>query len=172
MVDDKGNPKKYYHGTPDGGFEEFKEDSHFTENRKYAENYTNPSASSSGVKKEGKNPFIYEVYLSIKKPFDTRIPENAKIFNEQYYRKWGMGTPLMESGLPDWNDSRDLLEWINETGQDFDGVLVDEGSTPDLVMEGLNRGIAYIPVNPNQIKATDAESFCHETNINKSLKII
>ena len=33
-------------------------------------------------------------------------------------------------------------------------------------------GDEIVVFDPNQIKSVDAESFCHETNINKSLKII
>jgi len=161
VVDSKGDPMVVYHGTPKGDFNIFKDETHFTENKKYADHYQNPTASSSGVRKEKTAPKTFEAYLSIQKPFDTRIDANREIFEDQYYNQYGMGTPLSERGLPDWNDSRDLLEWIEETGQDFDGVIVDEGGTP----EGGHRGFAWIPVSPTQIKsATDNKGTFDQSN--------
>lgn len=152
VVNSDGTPKTMYHGTPDGGYDTFKANSHFTENKEYADQYQNTYASSlGGRRKQGNAPQTYKVYLSIQKPFDTRIEENRKIFENEFYRKWGTGTPLMESGLPDWNDALDLIEWIEEEGKDFDGVIVDEGGTPD----GGHRGFSWIPLSPEQIKSVD-----------------
>ena len=150
VVDKDGKPKVMYHGTPNGDFNTFKEGSHFTDNQNYADNYQETSASSLGGSRKNKtNPKTFAVYLKIEKPFDTRLPENEDIFQGEFYRQWGTGTPLMESGLPDWNDALDLIEWIEETEQDFDGVIVDEGGLPD----GTHRGYSWIPIKPTQIKS-------------------
>ena len=119
-----------YHGTPNKGFGVFNDYSHFTNDRKYAERYMNPSASSSGRTSEmmkSSNPGVYEVYLAIKKPFDTRNLQARKIFEKLYLGKYGNNTPLSESVLPDWTDANDLVDFIKEKGLDFDGVVVDEG---------------------------------------------
>jgi hypothetical protein len=54
-------------------------------------------------------------------------------------------------------------------GKNFDGIIIK--NVVDNI--GQSNGIqdVHIVTDPNQIKAIDAESFCHETNINKSLKI-
>ena len=141
-VDEQGRPLVVYHGTPDAGFTTFKDGMHFSESGEYASVYTGTSASSGGVKKAGEAPGVYAVYLSIANPLDTRSPEARRAFEDEFFGKWGNRTPLSERGLPDWTDARDLLEWIEETGQPFDGLLVDEGGTP----EGGSRGLAWVPV--------------------------
>ncbi len=169
IVDENGEPMVVYHGTPDGSFDVFKEDAHFTADKKYAEGYQETYASSAGLAKDKVAPVTFEVFLNIKRPFDTREKNNADVFNSEYYKKWGMGTPLMESGLPDWNDSRDLLEWIEEESKPYDGILLDEGSTPDLVSEGKSRWVSYVPTDSNQIKLADGSNV--EFGKSKSIKL-
>ena len=42
VVDENGEPKvMYHHGTPNANFNTFKEESYFTEDREYADNYQN-----------------------------------------------------------------------------------------------------------------------------------
>jgi len=150
VVDADGNPLVVYHGTPNASFTEFNEGAHFTEDPDYAAIYTNPSASSINSKaKRSAAPAIMPVYLSIKKPFDTRMPDVRRVFEKEFFGKWGNGTELSERGLPDWTDGRDLLEWIEETGQPYDGILIDEGGTP----EGGHRGLSWVPVKNTQIKS-------------------
>ena len=149
VVDDTGEPIVVYHGTPQGGFDEFKTGTHFTENPEYADVYTNTNASSTGTKKEDTAKSIYPVYLSIQKPFDPRNNEEHKALYEDFTWSYGNGTPLSERDLPDWTDAINLVEWIEEKGLDFDGVVVDEGGTP----EGGHRGISYVPLSPTQIKS-------------------
>lgn len=155
VVDDDGNPLVVYHGTPDAEFDSFKGESHFTENPEYASIYTNTNASSINSRpKKGDAPAVYPVYLSIQNPLDTRIKKHKDIFNNEFFMKWGNGTPLSERGLPDWTDGRDLIEWIEETGQPFDGVILDEGGTP----EYGHRGQSWVALKPSQIKSATGNS--------------
>ena len=156
VVDENGEPKVMYHGTPYGGFYTFKAESYFTADKEYADIYQTPSASSNrSYYDPATNPMTYEVFLNIKKPFDTRKPEIRKIFENEFYRKWGNGAPLSDKGLPDWTDATDLLEFIEENEYDFDGIILDEGATGGYGDEVKSRGVSYVPVNPAQIKSID-----------------
>lgn len=167
VVDENGEPKVMYHGTPYGGFDTFKVESYFTADKEYADIYQNPSASSNRSYYEpATNPMTYAVFLNIKKPFDTRIPEIRKIFENEFYRKWGNGAPLSDKGLPDWTDATDLLEFIEENGYDFDGIMLDEGATGGYGSEVKSRGVSYVPVNPTQIKSVDNNGNFDVTNPN------
>lgn len=160
-VDSKGKPMVMFHGTPNSNFTSFKQYSHFTPDKEYADVYQSTSASSINAKrKESNNPKTIHVYLSIQNPFDTRKPEHRKIFDNEYYRKWGTGSPLTSNKLPDWADVRDLIDWIEEEEKPFDGIIVDEGST-----DVKHRGFSWIPVNANQIKSVDNKgSFSKKSN--------
>lgn len=126
VVDENGNLLVMYHGTPNANFTKFKSGSYFTQNMNYADNYKSLSASSISVKKSAENPDIYTFYLNITKPFDTRNKKERDIFINEYYRKYGTGTPLSESGLPDWTDGLDLQKFIEEMGYNYDGLILDE----------------------------------------------
>jgi hypothetical protein len=169
VVDEDGQPLIVYHGTPQGGFDEFKPATHFTDNPDYAAIYTNPSASSMGTGKRDDAKSVYPVYLSIKNPFDPRSSVEHKNLYEEFTRSFGNGTPLSDRGLPDWTDSYSLVEWIEEKGLDFDGLVLDEGGTP----EGGSRGISYVPLSPNQIKSTlnQGEWNPDDPRITKSIKL-
>ena len=114
--DEQGNLLVMYYGTPNGGFTKFRSGSYFTQNPEYAALYQNPGASMLSQKKGADNPQNYQVYLNIEKPFDTRNPKERKIFMQEYYRKYGTGAPLQDSGLPDWTDGMDLQEFIEDMG--------------------------------------------------------
>lgn len=150
--DDNGNLLVMYHGTPNAEFTVFRDGTYFTQNKWYADNYQAQGASSLGYKKTANKPDTYEVYLNIKKPFDTRNPEERRIFEEEYYGQWGMGTPLMNSGLPDWMDGEDLKEFIEENGYDYDGLILDEGGVGGYGDEVINRGLSYVVFSPEQVK--------------------
>lgn len=150
--DENGYLMVMYHGTPNGDFTTFKSGSYFTPKKEYADVYQAQGASSLGYKKTANNPTTYEVYLNIKKPFDTREPEARRIFEEEYYQQWGTGTPLMESGLPDWMDGEDLIEFLEEKGYDYDGIILDEGGVGGYGEEVVSRGLSYVPLSPEQVK--------------------
>lgn len=153
-VDENGDAVVLFHGTPDGGFDTFHPESYFAESGKLASIYTSTSASSIAAStKRGAAPTVYPVFVGMKKPFDTRIPEVRKIFEREFYNKYGTGTNLQTSGLPDWNDARDLADWIHEEGKGFDGLIVDEGGLPQEDGGVLSRGVSYIPLESNQVKS-------------------
>ena len=140
-VDENGKLLVMYHGTRKGEFESFHDWTYLTANKEYAERYTD--------KDTGKT--MYEVYANIKKPFDTRLPEVRAIFEDEFMGVYG-GTPLQESGLPDWTDGYDLAEFIEENGYDFDAILLDEGADPDGKGGVIERGISYVIRNSEQAK--------------------
>ena len=146
VVDENGEPMVVYHGSPYYGFTIFKNESYFTAQKNYAARY----------KKGGNNSVIYDVFLDIKNPFDTRSKREREIFEKEFYRKWGNGAPLTERGLPDWTDGSDLLEFIEEKGYNYDGIILDEGADGGYGETVSFRGESYVPLNSNQIKsATD-----------------
>lgn len=154
VVDDDGRPKVVYHGTPNGGFDVFRDESYFTPDEEYAERYERPSASTGKGWSEARNPMTYAVYLDIRNPFDTRNPEARKIFETEVFRKWGgNGAPLSELGLPDWTDGSDLLEFVKEEHPEYDGIILDEGGDTDGEGNSSSRGLSYVPVSANQIKS-------------------
>lgn len=152
----KGPTEKMYHGTPYGGFQQFKDESYFTPNREYAELYTNPSASSNrSYFQPATNPEVYEVFLASQRPFDTRKPVARNIFNKEFFQKWGNGAPLSERGLPDWTDASDLLEFLGEReGKKFDSVVLDEGGVGGYGDNVVWRGVSHVPMSPEQVKST------------------
>lgn len=146
VLDENGEPKVVYHGSPYYGFTIFKNESYFTAQKNYAARY----------KKGGNNSGIYDVFLDIKNPFDTRSKREREIFEKEFYRKWGNGAPLTERGLPDWTDGSDLLEFIEEKGYNYDGIILDEGADGGYGETVSFRGESYVPLNSTQIKsATD-----------------
>ena len=151
VVDSRGFPLVVYHGTPDASFSEFSADQFFTASREYANKFTSSSSASSsfyGVADAA--PAVIPVYLRIEKPFDTRDPVCRKIYNDRYFGKFGNGAAITGSGLPDWVEARDLVEFLKEEMPEmgFDGVFVDEGRDA-----AGQRPMAYMPFAPHQIKS-------------------
>jgi len=151
VVDARGRPLVVYHGTPDASFSEFSADQFFTASREYANKFTSSSSASSsfyGITDAA--PAVIAVYLRIEKPFDTRDPVCRRIYNDQYFGKFGNGAAITDSGLPDWVEARDLVEFLKEEMPEmgFDGVFVDEGRDAS-----GQRPMAYMPFSPNQIKS-------------------
>lgn len=168
--DENGNLLTMYHGTPNGNFTAFKGSNYFTSNKEYADVYQNPSASSISSGKTVDNPSTYEVYLNIKKPFDTKNdPVAREIFENEFYMKWGNGSPLMESGYPDWVEGMDLQEFIEENGYDYDGLILDEGAIGGFGDEVQSRGLSYVTFNSNQIKNVDNTNPTSNEDIRYSL---
>lgn len=169
VVDENGNLKVMYHGTPNANFTVFKSGTYFTENKEYADVYQSQGASSLSYKKTADNPDTYAVYLDIKKPFDTRNKTERDIFYNEYYQQWGTGTDLMESGLPDWLDGQDLQEFLEENGYDYDGLILDEGATGGYGEEVVSRGLSYVVFSPEQVKNIDNKTPTTDPDIRFSL---
>ena len=169
VVNADGTPKVMYHGTPNGNFDIFKKGAnYFTENEQYADRYQNPSASSISTGKVVDNPTTHAVYIKMEKPFDTRDPKAREIFEDEFLNQDGgydeegeetehswvsNGTELNENtGLPDWTDAEDLYHFIKDKGYDYDGIIVDEGADGGYGSTVVNRGVAYVTFEPNQVK--------------------
>ena len=148
VVDDNGRLLKVYHGTPRGEFTIFnaQNGAYFTENKAYARRYMQAHNSPTAR--------LIEAYLNITKPFDTRQDAERRIFEREFYRKWGNGTPLSDIGLPDWTDADDLIDFINENGYDYDGLILDEGGDGGYGEAVMRRGVSYVAFSPEQIKLT------------------
>lgn len=153
--DENGDLLIMYHGTPNAVFTKFKPGTYFTQHKWYADAYQSPGASSLGYKRTAEKPGTYEVYLNIKKPFDTRNKTERDIFYNEFYGKWGTGTELMKSGLPDWMDGLDLLEFLEEMGYDYDGLILDEGGVGGYGDEVKSRGLSYVVMDASQVKRID-----------------
>ena len=169
VVNADGTPKVMYHGTPNGNFDTFKKGAnYFTENEQYADRYQNPSASSISTGKVVDNPTTHAVYIKMEKPFDTRDSKAREIFEDEFLNQDGgydeegeetehswvsNGTKLNENtGLPDWTDAEDLYHFIKDKGYDYDGIIVDEGADGGYGSAVVNRGVAYVTFEPNQVK--------------------
>ena len=143
--DNDGRLLVMYHGTPKGGFTQFRDWAYMTASRPYAERYANQNSENAAV---------YETYVNMTNPFDTRIPEVREIWENEFFGNYSR-TPLQDTGLPDWTDGYDLAEFIEENGYDYDGILLDEGADPSQNGEVVERGISYVVRSSEQIKRTD-----------------
>lgn len=161
--DDNGNLKVMYHGTPTGGFTVFRNGlEFFTDNKSYADNYQNESASSRGSGKGEAFPETYEVYLNITSPFDTRDPKIRKEFMNDYVKGgWALGidpsdpsNAFMTSGLPSWEEADNIYEWMEENDllDKYDGLILDEGAYQDEHGNPVPRGLSYVTFRPEQVK--------------------
>ena len=169
MVDEAaeraGYDIKAYHGTPNGTFTVFRDWQYFTEDKEYADVYQNQGASSNGYKVTAQNPKTYSVLLKLSNVFDTRNPKEQRIFNDEFYRKWGNGAPLSERGLPDWTDGDDLIEFFEENGYKYDAVLIDEGGTGGYGDAVNDRGISIVVKESSQIKSADPVTYDDNGNV-------
>lgn len=162
-VDKKGNPLVFYHGTPNGGFSEFYEDSYFTTNLDLAQDYQDPDASGLMYKDTAEKPQVYSVYLSLQNPFDTRDEKAKRIFTEEYEEYLQAG--ITSKGLPETGEAQYLLEFLKEEYPEYDSIIVDMGTGGNNITGWEDRGEAYIVFNPNQIKSTDNKgNFNPESN--------
>ena len=142
-----GYKNLFYHGAKKGGgFTTFRGWSYFTENKGYAQRYSEAGNANS----------LYTTYVKIERPFDTRIPEVRELFDEARM-EYGMGQ-LQDTGLPDWTDGYDLSEYIEENDLPYDGIVLDEGG--DFVNgKPVSRGLSHVIRNSAQIKSADAVTY-------------
>lgn len=145
LLNEDGTPKVFYHGSKKGGrFTVFRDWQYFTENKPYAERYT----------ERGNDKSLYTVYLRAEKIFDTRNAEARKIF-ESIRSEYGLGE-LQNTGLPDWTDGYDITDYLDEHPElGYDAILLDEGG--DLINgKPVSRGLSIVIKDSTQIKsATD-----------------
>ena len=145
LLNADGTPKVFYHGAKkNGGFTIFKDWQYFTDNRKYAERYT----------ERGNDKSLYEVYIKANKIFDTRNADARKI-HEQIRQEYGLSA-LTENGLPDWTDGYDISDYLDEHPElGYDAIILNEGG--DLVDgKPVSRGESIVVKSSKQVKsATD-----------------
>ena len=148
-----GYKNLFYHGAKKGGgFTTFRGWSYFTENKGYAQRYSESGNANS----------LYTTYVKMDRPFDTRIPEVRELF-EEARMEYGMGQ-LQDTGLPDWTDGYDLSEYIEENDLPYDGIVLDEGG--DFVNGNpVSRGLSYVIRNSAQIKSADAVTYDDNGNV-------
>ena len=144
---DSGYTRLFYHGSKKGGgFTVFKDWQYFTENKEYAKRYTDRGNAGS----------LYTTYVKMDNPFDTRIAEVRKLFQDARM-EYGMGE-LQENGLPDWTDGYDIADYIDENDLSYDSIVLDEGG--DMVDgKPVSRGLSYVIRNANQIKSADVITY-------------
>lgn len=163
VVDESGNLKVMYHGTPNGDYTIFKDGTYFTDNKEYADRYQNPGASSISTGKVASNPKTFEVYLDIKKPFDINDPEARRVYIEDYIKggnAMGINPYLSDAEYDkiktiDWTEGDDLREFLIDNGYDYDGLVLDEGADGGYGDAVESRGTSYVIFRPEQAKNID-----------------
>lgn len=155
--DENGNLIRFYHGTPNGDFDEPRGGSYFTPNKEYADVYQSPNASSISYGKQATNPATYEAYLDLRKPFDLSDPEARRIYIDEYV-KGGNATGINpyqnnydDIKNIDWTEVEGLKEYLQGTPYGYDSIIADEGGVPDGNGGVLSRGKSYIPFSGDQI---------------------
>lgn len=143
----------FYHGAKNGGgFTKFRDWSYFTQNKKYAERYTDRNKPES----------MYTVYVQMNNPFDTRKAKAKREF-QNIREEYGLSA-IQASGLPDWTDGYDISEYIDENDLGYDGILLDEGG--DMVDgKPVSRGISYVVRKSNQVKSAAPVTYDDEGNV-------
>lgn len=163
IVDENGNLKVMYHGTPNGEYTVFKDGTYFTENKWYADLYQNPNASSISTGKKATAPKTFEVYLDIKKPFDLNDAEARNIYINDYIKGGnavGINPYLSDAEYDkissiDWTEGEDLREFLIDNGYDYDGLVLDEGAVGGYGEDVKYRGKSYVVFSPEQVKNID-----------------
>jgi uncharacterized protein YqgV (UPF0045/DUF77 family) len=89
--------------------------------------------------------------------------ETAKLYNEARM-EYGLGELTnTNTGLPDWTDGRDIIEFIEDRGLDYDTILLDEGGDPG-ENGPVSRGISYV-TKANRVKSAEAVTRDDQGNI-------
>ena len=129
-----------------------------TQDPDYASIYAvEPSASSMGGKGlidyESLKPNVMPVLIKKGEILDTRLPEHSKIFNKDFYMKYGNATPLTDKKLPDWVEGEDFREMFEEVNPKFKGVFLDEGKIPTWEGGLKDRGVSAAIFDPSAIRS-------------------
>ena len=175
--DENGSLKVVYHGTPNGNFSTFKDGTYFTDNKKYADRYQTPSASSISVGKVASNPKTFEFYLNMTKPFDINDAEAREVYINDYIKggnAMGINPYLSDAEYAkintiDWTEGEDLRDFLIDNGYDYDGLILDEGADGGYGNEVQYRGKSYVVFSPEQIKSIDNTNPTSDADIRFSL---
>ena len=160
---DNGYTMKVYHGTPYGGFTQFRDWSYFTANKEYADRYNHPSQSSTrGRYDAATKPMTYGLFMNPGRVFDTRNAKARELFNKIRMEQ-GM-SELTERGLPDWTDGRDLIDYIEENDLPYDTIILDEGADGGYGAPVVPRGESYV-TRSNMVKSADPVTYDNDGNV-------
>lgn len=129
-----------------------------TKDPSYASIYAvEPTASSMGGKSisdfDNLQPNVMPLMIKTGDVLDTRTPIGKKVFDNDFYMKYGNGTPLTEKKLPDWVDAEDFGEMFADTGSKFKGVFADEGKIPTWEGGLRDRGVSAAVFNPSIVRS-------------------
>jgi hypothetical protein len=140
VVDENGKPLVVYHGTKQGGFEEFNnakaksqrdngffgQGIYFTSERDIAESY----ADDYGDSEKAVNPQVYEAYVSIKNPFVWDVSNDAKA-EETRQAIEAMGIKIQNISSSTRIQPRDVSKFTdNLKSAGYDGVVVHYPAMP------------------------------------------
>jgi len=164
MVDDAAEAAGYsmrpmYHGGKKGitTFSEWRP-TFLTRDKKYAVVYK---------EKVGRKGGIYKLATSIKKPFNTMDEASRAVYNDEFLPFWKEEFPMDKTvnlvplkpgeAVPFiWAD--ELWSFLHQRERErktneYDGIVVDEGGTPELA--GSKELFAYVPLGVNRVKSLD-----------------
>lgn len=150
----------FYHGTPNGGFQQFRDGSYFTKNKSYADSYQNPLASDISFGKKADNPMTYQVKLHNKKPFDISDGAARKIYIDDYI-KGGNATginPYQPQSFYDnikdidWTEVEGLKDFLIDNGYDYDSIIANEGGYFDDLGNVVPRGQSVLVFNGKDVE--------------------
>ena len=128
-VDENGDPKVMYHGTPSGGFSVFDPESSYSEGKKIANFFSdNPSVvkETYAVKNQylGGKPQVYKCYINLKNPLV--IEGNGQKWNELDMPKEMPSLRFRNYATGGYSESRKtdtdgITKWAKSKG--YDGVI-------------------------------------------------
>lgn len=150
----------FYHGTPNGGFQQFNDGSYFTKNKSYADSYQNPLASDISFGKKADNPMTYQVKLHNKMPFDISDDAARKIYIDDYI-KGGNATginPYQPQSFYDnikdidWTEVEGLKDFLIDNGYGYDSIIANEGGYFDNLGNVVPRGQSVLMFNGKDVE--------------------
>lgn len=173
--DESGNLLVCYHGTPIANIKEFKPNTFFTANKKYAQAYSKWEDEDT--------PNIYAVYLNITNPFDLSTKEQVEFLRNEftdYIRTLNKDEKLLNSTIETINNlnigdkvtfsniADDLYDYLVNNKTSYDGLIVDEE-----IEYKINKGeydesakLSFVPLRPNQIKLVTNKKPTQSNDIN------
>lgn len=151
VVDENGNPKVVYHGSPRAGITKFAqhdapgwgEGIYFTDNIEQA------------VEEFGDN--LYEVYLNIQNPYTDK----SRLTEDEI-----SGTNAAKQMIDENGDHPDFMEEFNENGS-FANDVIRELGYDGVAYLGSNNidGVEFVAFSPNQIKSADPVTYDDAGNV-------
>lgn len=143
---DMGFDGDMYHGTT-ADFQSMKKDIEF---------YTTPDADYANI--YAGSPYdeggrVLPLMQEKNGVLDTRTPSGQAVFDDNFFMKYGNGSPLTEKGVPDWTDGPDFGEMFSDNSLPYNGVFLDEGKVPLFDGSLLDRGVSTLSFDPTNIRS-------------------